>query len=271
MQRSFLFVPGDRPERFDKAEVSGADVVVLDLEDAVLPGRKAEARAAVEHWLADGRRAAVRINAVGSDEHSVDCALIARVRPAAVMLPKTETGDQIDRLAAVLDGEIPIIALIETALGIWNAGEIARAAGTARIAFGSVDLEAETGIAQDHEAMLHARSRLVLASAMSHKVAPIDGVTLKVDDAEALQADIRHARKLGFRGKLCIHPRQVSEVNRLFLPGEAEIAWARRVLAAAESAGHKGAFQLDGALIDRPVIDRATAILRSTTSLEEGE
>lgn len=268
MHRSLLFVPGDRPERFDKAVATGADLVVIDLEDAVAPERKAEARQAANRWLAAGGHAALRVNPPGSAEYSEDCAMAAGRRCVAVMLPKVEAAGHIRRAAADLGAAIPIIALIETASGLWNIGEIAAEPGAARLAFGSVDFEAETGIADDREAMLHVRSRIVLASAAMGKPAPIDGVTRAIGDTLALEADAAHALRIGFRGKLCIHPSQVGPVNAAFSPSAEQVAWAERVLEAAANSDGAGAFRLDGAMIDRPVLLRARAILASTSRIE---
>jgi citrate lyase subunit beta / citryl-CoA lyase len=129
-----------------------------------------------------------------------------------------------------------------------------------RLAFGSVDFQLDTGISGDQEELLYARSCLVLASCIAGLLPPVDGVTMALDDLTRLGGDVARTRRLGFRGKLCIHPKQVETINRGFAPTEAERVWARRVLQAAETTG-AGAFRLDGELIDRPVIERARSIL----------
>lgn len=256
--RSFLFVPGHRPDRFPKAVASGCDVVVLDLEDAVGPGSKAEAREHVRSWLDSGGRAVVRINAPGTPWFADDLDAVAGRAPA-VMVPKAEDKAGLDAIARRLPAGTGVIPLIETAVGVTRAAEVCAAGSVVRPAFGSIDLAAQLGI--DHrarEALCHARSAVVLAAAAAGCGAPLDGVTTTLDDEDELRADIEHAITLGFTGKLCIHPRQVTAVNHAFTPTEAEIEWAREVLAAAKD----GSVTVhNGMMIDRPVLLRAEAIL----------
>ncbi len=258
--RSVLFVPGDRPDRFAKAVASGADLIVLDLEDAVAPGAKSDARAAVDRWLAAGRQAIVRINGTDTPWFIDDIAMTA-AHQCAVMLPKAGSADHIATVAGRLPDRIPLIALIETAAGIRAAGEICAADRTAAVAFGSIDLSTELGIRpDDRQALLHARSAVVLAAAAARRPAPWDGVTTAVHDDEVVRADAAHAEQLGFGGKLCIHPRQVPIVNAEFQPSPAELAWAQRVLDAAAT-GRGAAWVVDGCMVDKPVIDRAVQLL----------
>ncbi len=156
-----------------------------------------------------------------------------------------------------------MLPLLETALGVWNARALAQVPRVERLAFGSVDFQLDTGITGDQEELLYARSRLVLASRVASILPPVDSVTMALDDMTRLREDVARARRLGFGGKLCIHPRQVETINQGFAPTEAERAWARRVLEAAEAteATGAGALRLDGELIDRPVIERARSIL----------
>ena len=250
--RSFLFAPGHRPDRFAKAEAAGADVVVLDLEDAVGAELKAVARENVRAWLEAGHEAVVRINAADTPWFTEDVA-VAGALATAVMVPKAED----PAVLAELSGTIP---LIETALGIVRSVDLCGAPSVIRPAFGSVDLAAELGV--DHrsqEALRHARSAVVLAAAATSRPAPIDGVTTALDDEGALTADIEAAITLGFSGKLCIHPRQVDPVNRAFTPSDADVQWARDVLAA--SADDGSVVVLNGQMIDRPVLLRAERIL----------
>lgn len=247
--RTLLFVPGDRPDRFGKAAASGADAVVLDLEDAVAPKRKAAAREHVARWLADGNRAVVRINAAGTPWHDDDVAAV-RDLATALMVPKAE------RAADLPPGEL--IPLVETAAGITNAREICAAPGVIRAAFGSVDLAAELGVDPgSYYALLHARSALVLAAAAAGCAPPLDGVTTSLDEVGLLRADTVHAVELGFTGKLCIHPRQIEHVHAALRPSDAELDWARRVVAAANG----GVSVVDGQMIDRPVVLRAQRLL----------
>lgn len=255
--RTALFVPGDRPDRFAKAAASGADLVILDLEDAVAPGSKADARRAVADWLATGPSAvAVRINPPSTPWYDDDVAALPAV---PVMLPKAQDPAEVAALVAALGSHARVIPLIETALGVHRAAEVCAVAGVVRPAFGSVDLAAELGVdPADVEALRHARSALVLAARVAGVGAPIDGVTTAVRDEEALLADCAHALSLGYTAKLCIHPAQVAPASHAFAPGREEVEWARKVLVAAAGGG---VAVLDGKLIDRPVELRARSIL----------
>ncbi|WP_084743006.1 HpcH/HpaI aldolase/citrate lyase family protein [Amycolatopsis australiensis] len=245
---TYLFVPGDRPDRFGKAVAAGADVVILDLEDAVAPADKDTARAEVAAWLAENH-AMVRINAPGTPWFDADAALVA-ARGVPVLVPKAET-------PGVLTAFREVVALVETARGVESAGELAAAPSVTRLAFGSVDLAAELGVApEDPEPFAYARSRLVIASAAAGLAPPVDGVTTDLRDDERLAADVRYARRMGFGGKLCVHPRQIEPVRAGFAPTEAELAWATKVLTAGASAS-----AVDGQLVDRPVLARARRIL----------
>jgi citrate lyase subunit beta/citryl-CoA lyase len=249
--RSFLFVPGDRPDRFAKAAAAGADVVVLDLEDAVVPDAKVAARAHVVAWLAAGNTAVVRINAAGTPWHDADVAAV-RGLASAVMVPKAAR-------IADLAGLPSVLPLIETAAGVAAAPVLCGVSTVVRPVFGSIDLAAELGVdPASHTALLHARSALVLAAAAAGCAPPVDGVTTALGDADALRRDTEHAVELGFTGKLCVHPKQVDPVHAALRPSEAELTWARAVLAA--PAG--GAVAVDGHLVDRPVVLRAERLLQ---------
>ncbi|OXM75287.1 MULTISPECIES: HpcH/HpaI aldolase/citrate lyase family protein [Amycolatopsis] len=259
--RSFLFVPGHRPDRFAKAAASGCDLVVLDLEDAVGPDRKADAREHVRSWLDDGQRAVVRINAPGTPWSGDDLSAVAG-RAAAVMVPKAEDRAVLDAIAR--RSGAALIPLIETALGVASAVEVCRADAVVRPAFGSIDLAAQLGVdPASHAALQHARSAVVLAAAAAGCGAPVDGVTTVLDADTVLRDDLAHAAELGFTGKLCIHPRQVPLVNDAFTPSAAEVRWAEEVLASATD-GSVGVH--DGRMVDRPVILRARAILARGTA-----
>ncbi|MFJ4104152.1 HpcH/HpaI aldolase/citrate lyase family protein [Amycolatopsis japonica] len=254
--KTFLFVPGHRPDRFAKAAASGADVVILDLEDAVAPERKEFARAHVRAWLDEGHQAIVRINGAGTAWYHEDVASIGRA--LAVMLPKAEVPAEIDSLAGRLPG-VPIVPLVETAAGIANAVAVCGADAVVRPAFGSVDLAAQLGVDhRSHEALRYARSALVVAAAATGRAAPIDGVTTELDDEAALIADLDHAKTLGFTGKLCVHPRQVAVADRGLAPSASEIEWARGVAALV---GDGSVTVAGGQMIDKPVEARARAIL----------
>jgi citrate lyase subunit beta/citryl-CoA lyase len=249
--RSFLFVPGDRPERFDKACAAGADAVVVDLEDAVAPAAKDLARANLAAWLSPHHPVFVRINCAGSEWFRDDLALCGHPGVAGVVLPKAE---QVADLAALAGAGAPaILPLVESALGVWNAADLARAPRVRRLLFGAIDFSLDAGIEEGHEQLLYARSHLVLVSRVAGIEAPVDGVTTALDDPAVVRADALRARALGFGGKLCIHPKQVGLVNEAFAPTADELAWAGRVMAAAE-ASDGAAVALDGRMVDRPVI-----------------
>lgn len=256
MIRAPLFVPANRPERFAKAAASGADAVILDLEDAVAQDDKATARGMVESGFTD-LPVILRVNAMGTDWHEDDIAAARALPLATILLPKSEEPDMIAALASKLGG-MPLLALIESARGLANARAIAATEGVARLVFGSIDYCADLGCAHLREVLLPARAELVLASRLAGIAAPIDGVTADLSDPEITRADARHARDLGMTGKLCIHPRQIAPVRAAFLPSEAEIDWARRVLASGD-----GAVAVDGAMVDEPVRIRARAILQA--------
>ena len=258
--RSLLFVPGSRPDRFDKALAAGADAVIVDLEDAVAPTDKDGARKALGAWLSAARAVIVRINGADTDWFRDDLALCARPGIAAVMLPKAERADDIATLRTA--GAATVLPLVESATGFAALPAIAGAPGVQRLAFGSLDFQVDLGMRDAREEeLLFFRSQLVLASRLAGLQPPIDGVTTAIDDAARLQDDALHARRLGFGGKLCIHPRQVDGVNLCFAPTEGERAWAQRVLDAA-AASRGAAVAVDGRMVDKPAILRAQAILR---------
>ncbi|MEJ8850149.1 CoA ester lyase [Variovorax rhizosphaerae] len=256
--RSLLFVPGDRPERFDKALASGTHAVILDLEDAVAPSAKVQAREAVGAWLAAGGQAIVRINAIDTEWHADDLRLVQAMPGAGVMLPKADAASMAG-VANALRGR-PVIALVETVAGYLGLRQLCATPGLQRLAFGSVDFAVESGIADEGDAMTAIRTQIALESCHARLAAPIDGVSLEFTDEARMRADALRSRQLGFGGKLCIHPRQVSAVNAAFLPTAAELQWATRVLAAFE-ASQGAATAVDGKMIDKPVVERARRIV----------
>lgn len=256
--RSLLFVPGDRPERFAKAAASGAHQVVIDLEDAVAPAAKAEARRAAAVWLAEGNSAAVRINGADTEWFDDDLAMVISLPSAILMLPKAEP-ESLAAAAAALGGR-PVIALIETVRGYMTLRQVATVPGLARLAFGSVDFGTETGIDDSGDAMTAIRTQIVLESCFAGLAPPIDGVSVGFSDETQMHADAQRSRQLGYGGKLCIHPRQVAAVNAAFLPDADQIAWAQRVLAAID-ASQGGVTTVDGKMVDKPVVDQARRIL----------
>jgi citrate lyase subunit beta/citryl-CoA lyase len=259
--RSYLFVPGDRPDRFEKAWASPADALILDLEDAVAPAHKTRARAAVAQWLSGDRPVWIRINAANTPWFGDDVALLGHAGVAGVIVPKAEEPPASVIELAVRHG-LGLIPLVETAAGIENVRSLAAARGVVRLAFGAIDFQVDMDIAGEDDALLYFRSRLVLASRLASLPSPIDGVTVATSDAEQLHHDATRARRLGFGAKLCIHPAQVEVVHRVLAPTEDERAWAQRVVAAMErSAG--AAVAVDGKMVDRPVMLRAQRIAGS--------
>lgn len=248
-----LFVPGHRPERFDKAVASGTDAVIIDLEDAVPADAKDVARASLPVNLTCPL--IVRINGADTPWHHADLAAVSALPIAAILVPKCEANGALDALLGRADGPA-IMALIETARGISQARLIASAPAVRRLVFGSVDYCADIGSAHARESLVTARCELVLASRLAGLPSPVDGVTTTLDNEAEIDADTRHARTLGFAGKLCIHPRQVASVLAGFRPSESEVGWAKRVLASED-----GAVVVDGAMVDKPVRMRARAIL----------
>lgn len=263
-----LFVPGDRPDRFAKAAAAGADLVIIDLEDAVGADGKAAAREHVRSALAGEPPlgAAVRID--GTSPADIDLVAGVATRPRhglrAVVVPKSADPDALSRIARRVPG-IPVIALVESARGIANARALAEVPGVERLALGALDLAVDLGIGADagspaaREALLLARSTLVMESRLAGLGAPIDSPSTDFRDPPVAEADARYAAGLGFGGKLCIHPAQVPAVARGFAPTDAQVAWARRVLGAPDA--ESAAFQLDGHMVDLPVVLRARRIL----------
>ncbi|SOZ40119.1 HpcH/HpaI aldolase/citrate lyase family protein [Cupriavidus neocaledonicus] len=265
---TYLFVPGDRPERFDKAAAAGPDVMILDLEDAVHPDAKPAAREAIAAWLAGGPGASafVRINDSASPAFAADLAWLRALPPgtalAGLLVPKAEDAAALDTIAQALQAINPrgeLVAIIETALGLHQVDAVASASGVARLAFGSLDYAVDLGCSHTRDALAFARARIVLASRVAGLPPPVDGVTTALKDEAVLASDVAYARELGFAGKLCIHPAQLGAVRAGFLPSPEQLDWARRVLDATASGSH--AVQVDGKMVDRPVIEQARRLL----------
>lgn len=260
LPRSYLFVPGDRPERFAKAVTSGADAVIVDLEDAVAPAAKARARAEVAAWLQAGNGPIVlRINGADTPWFADDLRVAGERGVAAVMLAKCEAADALARVRAAAP-EAALLPLVETAAGIDRLREIALAPGVQRLAFGAIDLALDLGVL-DEAALAPLRLQLVLASRLAQLAPPIDGVCTAIDDAQTLAAETERAHRLGFGAKLAIHPRQVPVIHAALAPSAEEVAWAERVLAAAAQA-QGAAVAVDGRMVDKPVVERARFLLR---------
>ncbi|HQU48169.1 MAG TPA: CoA ester lyase [Casimicrobiaceae bacterium] len=262
--RSYLFVPASRPDRIGKALAAGAGAVIVDLEDAVAPDAKLDARGALARWLGQASGPVlVRVNAADTDWFADDLALCGHASVAGVVLPKAERRADLAHASAIAAGK-PLYPLIETAAGYDAVRNLASSPGVERLVFGSIDFQVDLGIDGELDELLMFRTGLVLASRLAGLRAPVDGVSTAIDDADALRADVVRSRKLGFGAKLCIHPKQVAVVNAAYRPTDAECDWARRVLDAAERSGG-AAVAVDGKMVDKPVILRARAIL------DEGE
>jgi citrate lyase subunit beta/citryl-CoA lyase len=260
---TYLFVPGNRPERFDKALASRADVVILDLEDAVAPDEKSDARRAIAQRFAAGTahraRLAIRINDPTTSWFADDLQLLHTTGIPVAMLPKAESPEVVAQVLHAMAAGGLVIPIIESARGVANVESIASAKGVLRLAFGTLDFAVDLDLSGDDRGLVYAACRLAIASKCAGLVSPIAGVTAALDDGARLEADVAFARACGLGAKLCIHPRQVEAVLRLFVPTPAEIDWAVRVVAAAED--HSGAFALDGKMVDRPVLLKARSIL----------
>ena len=264
--RSLLFVPGNRPERFAKALRSGADAVVLDLEDSVPPSAKQTARESMhEAWpelQANGLPLVVRINTPLEVAGITDLEWLARLPGlAGVMVSKAESIAVLGSVRENLSG-VAILPLIESVAGLAALSDLAGTAGVLRLVLGHIDFMADSGIqCSDDERELNPLRFALSMSTRMHRLAPaVDGVTVSLDDDARLRQDTKRAQRFGFGGKLCIHPRQVAVIHDALLPSVEELDWARRVIAADSAAGG-AAVQLDGRMVDAPVVLQARRIL----------
>jgi len=263
--RSFLFVPASRCERIVKAIATDSDAVVVDLEDAVTPADKSSARTGLSVWLDANpeERVAVRVNAAGTPWHEADLAICRHRSVAGLLLPKAENAAQVVHAYSVSGKSV--LPIIETGAGLEGLREIANAPGCVRLVFGKLDLAVELDLVPDESdadelMFLPYRAMLVLASQRAGLPAPVDSVFTVVGDPAGLTRYAQRARRHGFGGVLLIHPTQVFPATAAFTPSSADIAWARAVRAAADSAGGAAAV-VDGRMIDLPVIARAERIL----------
>jgi len=273
-----LFVPGDRPDRFDKAVRSGADAVIIDLEDAVAPDRKADARAAAVDFLSRYRTGAVpvhvRVNALETAECTADLAALAGLPClAGVRLPKVQSPREVHEVVARLPG-VPVHCLIETALGVERAYAIAAAnAAVAGIGLGEADLRADLAVI-DETGLAYARGRVVVAARAAGLPPPAMSVYPDVNDLDGLAASCRAGRALGFLGRNAIHPRQLPVIAASFRPSADEVAHARAVLdalAAAGLAGRGTAVLPDGRFVDQAMAPGARRVLALASHYPDGE
>ncbi|MCT9096485.1 CoA ester lyase [Haloarchaeobius sp. HME9146] len=270
VRRSVMFSPGDRPELMRKAPGTGADTIIFDLEDAVAPQRKDEAREAVREVLSDPEfdpdcEVCVRVNPAGEGMDADVAALAGDLRLDALMLPKATQAADVDRLDDALEGPTPpVLALVESAAGVLAAADIAGADATDALVFGAEDLSADIGATRTSEGteVLYAREKVVVAAA-AHDIDAIDTVYTDFSDAEGLADETEFAIQLGYDGKMAIHPSQVPVINDAFTPADDRIEWAQAVLdakAEADAEG-RGVFQVDGEMIDAPLIAQAERVL----------
>ncbi len=255
-----LYVPGNRPDRFEKAVGSGADMVIIDLEDAVAPDAKSEARAATAEWLEahdwfSGPRVQVRVNAASRD----DLVMLRATRaPIEVRVPKVEYPHDLDDVAAIT-GDIPLTALIESARGVQNAADIADHSAVTRLALGESDLASNVGSA-DPALLDYARVHLLFAAKATGLPAPMLSAYVNIPDLDGLRADTERGRRLGCIGRVAIHPGQLATIAEVFAPRAPEVAWAQAVLASATGGVHTLA---SGEMVDDALIGRAKRILEA--------
>jgi len=282
MVRTVLFVPGNRPDRVDKAIQTEADMVAIDLEDAVPLAEKTLARVEVKEKIKQhaGRAVMVRVNSLDTTLTAGDLAEVLAPRLAAVMLPKVQRPEDVQRMHTLMCeqetargipvGSVGLVSLLESALAVENAFGIASAkmshSRPHRMAFGAADFTVDMQVAMSTsgEELNYPRARIAVACRAAGIAAPLDSpFMVDLKDMDALRADTLRAKHLGFGGRLCIHPNQIEICNQIYSPTEQEIAIAARVVAAyaeAEAVG-KGAIQVDGKMIDYPIVAQYRRVL----------
>lgn len=266
-RRSALYLPASNPRAIAKARTLACDVVILDLEDAVAPDLKNAARAAAVAAIAEGgfgtRELVVRANARSTPWGAADLAALARARPAAVLVPKVETGADVAACAAALDA-VPVWAMIETPRAVLGVADIAAAAGLAGLVMGTNDLAKDMGATPgDDRLPLLGFLAATVAAARAYGLAALDGVFNAIDDTAGLAAQCRQAKRFGFDGKTLIHPGQIAACNAAFAPDTDEIAEARAIVAAFALPDNrdKGAIRLDGRMVERLHLEQAHQVL----------
>ncbi len=261
--RTLLFAPGDRPERFAKACASGADAVILDLEDAVLPHAKDAARRSIAAFLDNCNTPGilVRTNPVSHPGFAADLDIASHKAVSGIVLPKADSA----AVSSLNEWPKPLYALIETALGVASVAEVANHPSVVRLLHGTLDLTLDLLLDEGSEGALRmldvVRVSLVIASRVAGIAAPADGVFANIADHDGMVAAASHAAGCGMAGMMCIHPAQVALVNAAFAPSAGKRIWAEQVLEAAQS--KPGAFMFEGRMIDAPVLARARGILEN--------
>ncbi|MGH7914136.1 MAG: HpcH/HpaI aldolase/citrate lyase family protein [Candidatus Binataceae bacterium] len=284
--RSRLYVPGSRPELFEKALRSPADAITFDLEDSVLDTCKATARLAIAAALdrarpGSGKTLVVRCNAVGSESFEADIETVVRAGLDLLCLPKTETPGEIRYVARRLDllerthgmsSSVRLLPTIETARGMRHASRIARADHRiVGLQLGLGDLLGSLGIDRSEQHAAYVCRLAVRFAAAEAAVAAYDAAFPGISDLDGFRIEARAARRLGYAGKSCIHPAQVQLANEVFRPTAGEIAHARRVVSIADAKAREGlgAFVVDGVMVDKPAVEHARAMLRQATQVEQ--
>lgn len=278
--RSFLFVPAHQTDRLHKALQSAADMVIADWEDAVAPVDKAHARAALDAAVqalpqAYRARLLVRINAAGTAWFEEDVAALSRLVMqgiAGVVVPKSETPEQLAGIAQHTGPACALVALVETVAGIDALDALARAPQVQRLAFGHLDFQVDAGMqcADDEGELLPTRMVIVMASRRANLAPPIDGVTVDTKDSMRMHTDCQRALRMGFGAKLCIHPAQIVVAHQVFSPTETAVAHASAVVQAMELA-QGGVCVVSGKMVDAPVLHLAQrTLLRHTWAQQRG-
>ena len=267
-RRSALYLPASNQRAIAKARELPCDVIILDLEDAVAPDAKADARAQAVAALGEGgfddREVVVRVNGLDTDWGEADLSALSRSRPAAVLVPKIAAAQDIAAYRSKLGGTIPLWAMVETAASLFRLDEIAGAEGLEGFVMGTNDLAKETGARLGGERLPFVGALgLAVAAARAHGIVVIDGVFNDIDDEQGFAAEARQAVDFGFDGKTLIHPRQIAPCNAAFSPDAAEVAWSRRILAAFDEPENasKGAIRVDGKMVERLHLHRARSVL----------
>jgi citrate lyase subunit beta/citryl-CoA lyase len=266
--RSWLFVPATRPDRFAKAAASGADRVILDLEDAVAPEEKIEARRGLmTATIPQDVPVYVRVNSALTPWFEEDLGVARTLAIRGVLVPKADSAAHVERALAAISPAHVVVPIIETAAGLWNVLDVARCPRVERLIFGALDFTLDTGIHDADGAFDSVRSRIVVASKVAGIAPPVDLVTLAIDDPDLLRRHAARSRSFGFGGKLCIHPKQIAITNDAFRPSDEEVAWARAVLDELSSRPEDAVFAHRGELVDRPVIQRAKQIIEHDSAV----
>ena len=241
-----LFVPATRPERFAKAAASGADAIILDLEDAVDPSDKSEARRNVAKSIGLGSDVILRINATGTQWHDEDLRAGREAGVQAIMLAKAERVEDLARAHQATG--LPVIALIETLAALDQLGALAAAPGVIQMAFGTMDMAAELGCTPMSSVMAPIRLQILAASVRAGIAAPLEGVSLLLTEADVLQKEAAAIAANGFAGRLLIHPAQIEPTAKGLAPTFEELTLARKI-----GASTGAAVRVEGRMVDRPV------------------